>query len=158
MLAASEPWPSRQVLQEGGQILHGLVLYFDSMFMACVVTFHCHVLPQHATTCVFFKHMSWQFSIELSSSKAPSFNAGPSRVQWTNLGCGNRVSRSTDSTNWAQLGPWVTGSPSNFSSGTGALHPGATGSSDPAHGSCSASEKTQKSHGFLDRLVAWYKG
>ena len=71
MLAASEPWPSRQVLQEGGQILHGLVLYFDSMFMACVVTFHCHVLPQHATTCVFFKHMSWQFSIELSSSKAP---------------------------------------------------------------------------------------
>lgn len=65
---------------------------------------------------------------------------------------------STDSTNWAQLGPWVTGSPSNFSSGTGALHPGATGSSDPAHGSCSASEKTQKSHGFLDRLVAWYKG
>ena len=52
MLAASEPWPcSPQVLQEGEQILHGLVLHFDCMFMACVVTFHCRVLPRHATTC-----------------------------------------------------------------------------------------------------------
>ena len=70
-----------QVLQEGEQILHGLVLHFDCMFMACVVTFHCRVLPttphmpQHAhdmPDVLFWKrNMLWQFSIHSCRDPRP---------------------------------------------------------------------------------------